>query len=146
MDPLTALSLAGSLVQFVDFTLKILTTGYPLYKASTGSLSAHEELKCVARDLSGLAKRLSHAQRSYDISERSQAEVAIEDLRGKCEIVAQELMGHLGTLKMQEKKGPLKNFRSALKATWDQNALNTLVQKLQFLRKSLESWFLVDFR
>ena len=138
MDPLTALSTAGTLVQFVDFALKVLTTGHQLYKLSTGPVSANEELKCVARDVSALAKRLNHVQPA------SQNEPALEDLSRKCENIAQELMEHLGILRAQGKREALKNFRNQFKATWDQQRLDVLVQKLQFLSKSLETWFLVD--
>ena len=138
MDPLTALSAAGTLVQFVDFALKVLTTSHPLFKISTGPLSANEELKCVARDFSGLAKRLNHVQPA------AQNEPVLEDLSRKCENVAQELMEHLGILRAQGKKEQLKSFRNPFKATWDQQRLDVLVQKLKFLSKSLETWFLVD--
>ncbi|KAE9370522.1 hypothetical protein N431DRAFT_492596 [Stipitochalara longipes BDJ] len=143
MDSLTALSIAGTLIQFLDFALKILTTSHQLYKIPSGSLSAHEELKCVGRDFSGLAKRLNHARRSL-VSELAQYEPALEDLCIRCEIVVQELTEHLGTLKTEGKKQPLKIFRASFKATWDQERLDVLVQKLQSLSKSLEEWFLVD--
>jgi hypothetical protein len=146
MDPLTALSTAGTAIQFVDFALKIFTTGHQLYKSPTGSLSAHEELKCVARDLSGLAKRLSHAARSHGAPRPSQADAALADLCGKCETIAQDLMEHLRALKIQGKKAPIKSFRPTLKATWDQKDLITLVQRLQLLRNSLETWLLMDVR
>jgi hypothetical protein len=54
-------------------------------------------------------------------------------------------MDHLRTLKVQGKKGSLKGFRPALKATWAQKDLEALIQKLQGVRKSLDSW-LLDIR
>ena len=145
MDQLTTLSRAGTLNQFVDFALKILTTGHQLYSGSIASLSAYEELKCVARDLSGLAKRLSHAPRYDAVSGTFQGGAVLEDICKECEAVVQDLMDHLRTLKMQVKKGPLKGFRPALKATWAQKDLEALIQNLQGVRKSLDSW-LLDIR
>jgi hypothetical protein len=146
MDPLTALSTAGTVTQFVDYALKILTTGHQLYKSPSGSLSAHEELKRVARDLSDLATRLNRPPRPQNVSEPTQDEIVLDDLCNECEIIAQDLLEHLKALKIQGKKGAWKSFRLALKATWDQQDLDILVQKLQLSRKSLESWFLVDIR
>jgi hypothetical protein len=146
MDPLTALSTAGTFVQFVDFVLKVLTTGHQLYKSPTGSLSAYEELKCVARDLSRTSSREfepSHGDLEVLQSTR-QYDNSLEDLCRRCETAAQELMEHLGTLRTQGKKEPLKSFRSSFKATWDQEHLHVLVQKLQSLSKSIGAWFLVD--
>jgi len=146
MDPLTALSLAGTVLQFVDFSLKILTTGHRLYQSPSGSITTHEELKWVVRDISSLATRLSRPRDPEGVPEPSQDEVALIDLCKKCEDIAQDLLSHLEALKIQGKRGALKSFRLALKATWAQKDLDAVVQKLQFLRKSVESWFLVDIR
>jgi hypothetical protein len=45
MDPLTALSLAGTIIQFVDFGCKLLAEGKELYKSTTGILTVNEELE-----------------------------------------------------------------------------------------------------
>jgi hypothetical protein len=120
-----------------------LTTGHQLYKSPTRSLSAHEELKFVARDLSSLATKLNLPPQPRDSSKHCQDDTVLEDLCEKCEAIAQDLMEHLKTVKRQEKKGTLKNFRLTLKVTWDQKDLDSLIQQLQLLKKSLESWFLV---
>ncbi len=138
MDSLTALSIAGTIVHFIDFSLKILTTGHQLYKSSSGSIPAHEELKLVGREISVLATKLDFPARTggtYD-------DAVLEDLCAKCESIAQELIDHLKKLKRQEKKGPMKSFRFSLKVTWDQKDLDSLIQRLQLLERSLESWFL----
>jgi hypothetical protein len=44
VDPLTALSLAGTIVQFVDFWSKLLLSGRELYKSGTGSLTVNDEI------------------------------------------------------------------------------------------------------
>jgi hypothetical protein len=140
MDSLTALSIAGTIVDFVDFALKILTTGHQLYKSSSGSIPAHEELKLVGRDLSVLATKLDFPARTGNVHD----DTVLEDLCAKCESIAQELIEHLKKLRRQEKKGPMKSFRLSLKVTWDQKDLDSLIQKLQLLQRSLESWFLND--
>ena len=58
MDPLTALGLAGNIVQFIDFSCKILSDSYEIYRA--GSTSEHEEIDFIATDLSTLADRIQH--------------------------------------------------------------------------------------
>jgi hypothetical protein len=140
MDPLTALSIAGTIVRFVDFALKILTTGHQLYNSSSGSIPAHDELKLVGRDLSVLATKLDFPARTGGTHD----DAFLEDLCAKCESIAQELIDHLKKLKRQEKKGPMKSFRLSLKVTWDQKDLGSLIQRLQSLENSLESWFLND--
>lgn len=144
MDPLTPLSKAGSSIQFLDFAIKILTTNHQLYRPPTGSLSAHDELKFVTRELSGLAAKLNLTSPSQSVSGSFQNEDALEDICEKCETIAEILMRHLKTLRLEEKKGVLKSFRSALKATWDQKELKSVVQRLQLLRESLEGWLVND--
>lgn len=61
MDPLTALSVAGNVIQFVDFSTKLLSQGYELYKSVGGKLKADEELELIASDLSGLVKKFQEA-------------------------------------------------------------------------------------
>ncbi len=58
MDPLTALSLAGTIVQFVDFGCKLLAKGRELYKSSTGVLTVNEELELTTTDLRALIEKM----------------------------------------------------------------------------------------
>jgi hypothetical protein len=58
LDPLTALSLAASIVQLVDFSNKVLSDSYEVYKA--GSTSEHEDIKSITTDLSALVDRIQH--------------------------------------------------------------------------------------
>jgi hypothetical protein len=51
MDPLTALSVAGTIVQFAAFGAKLFSEGCALYKSSTGVLAANEELELGTIDL-----------------------------------------------------------------------------------------------
>ena len=146
MDPLTALSAAGTIVQFVDFALKILTTGHALYKSTNGSLKAHEEMRCVATDLSVIAQRLNRPEPLQSCFQPGRDEAVLEDLCQKCKHLAQEMLAHLETLRIQGKKSAWKSFRIALKATWDKKELDSFVQRIHLMKKAVESWFLVDIR
>lgn len=50
MDPLTALSLAGNIIQFVDFGGRLLGGAGEIYHSAEGSLKVHDELELVATD------------------------------------------------------------------------------------------------
>lgn len=58
LDPLAALSLAASIVQFVDFSSKILSDSYEIYKS--GSTSHHEGIKSITTDLTTLVRRIQN--------------------------------------------------------------------------------------
>ena len=51
MDPLAALSLAGNIIQFVDFGGRLLGGAGEIYRSADGSLKVHDELELVATDL-----------------------------------------------------------------------------------------------
>jgi hypothetical protein len=58
MDPLSALSLAGTVVQFVDFGCKLLAEGRQIYQSSSGRLNTNEEIELITNDLQTLVKKL----------------------------------------------------------------------------------------
>ena len=66
MDSLTALSLAGNVVQFVDFGNKLLSQSRELYRSTQGSLAADDELHLVTADLSALILKLRNSS-GHDI-------------------------------------------------------------------------------
>ena len=58
LDPLTALSLAGTIVQRVDFSTTLLAKGNEMYKSADGISVGDAELEVIAKDLQGLNGRL----------------------------------------------------------------------------------------
>jgi hypothetical protein len=47
MNPFTALSPAGNVVQFVDFGIRLVSRGSELYTLATGSLTANDEIELL---------------------------------------------------------------------------------------------------
>lgn len=54
MDALTALSVASSVIQFVDFSSKLVSKSKKLYKSSNGVLDSTIDAERLASDLTGL--------------------------------------------------------------------------------------------
>jgi hypothetical protein len=51
MDPLTALSVAGNIIQFVDFSYKLISSSYKLYESASGALVENLELEAIAESV-----------------------------------------------------------------------------------------------
>lgn len=51
MDPITAIRIAGSIVQFVDFGLKVVSKGNHIYRSGDGSLSEDHDPEVLTKDL-----------------------------------------------------------------------------------------------
>jgi hypothetical protein len=58
MDPLTALSVAFSVVQFVEFGIKILETDTEIYHSASGTSVQSAVIEDVTRDLQGLPRSI----------------------------------------------------------------------------------------
>jgi hypothetical protein len=147
MDPLSALSVAGTVVQFVDFSIKILSTTHKLYNSASGNLPAHEELEYVTTDISRFATKLRQPLRGHGVpASSSQPGADLEDICTKCDEVAQDLLTRLNGLKIQKKNGVWQSFRYALMATWAREDLDDLVRRLNAFKALLEMRILAGLR
>ena len=66
MDPLTALGLAANIVQFVDFTSKLLSEAHERYKS--GSTADHNDINLLTSDLETLAEDIRSGATSSTIN------------------------------------------------------------------------------
>ena len=118
MDPLTALSVATSVVSFVDFGSKLLSKSRKLYKSSNGVLTENVDLHVIALDIATLAQGLQRKLPEHrPLSNPSKGSATFEDdgaldhMCRRCVEIASELMAHLDKLKVdapsteKEKKG-----------------------------------------
>jgi hypothetical protein len=58
MDPFTAVGLAGNIIQFLDFTSKLIDTG--LEVSRSGGTAENHELQNIATDFEILSRKLSN--------------------------------------------------------------------------------------
>jgi hypothetical protein len=58
MNPLSALSLAGTIIQFVDFGRKLLGGAVDIYRSASRSLAVNDEIELEATDLKELVVKL----------------------------------------------------------------------------------------
>jgi hypothetical protein len=143
MDPLSILSLAGNIVQFVDFGHKLLSDSRQLYKSSTGTLETHVQLELVTSDLQALILKLRQTKLLTDSAAplpKQQTHKDLEDLCDEAEKVAQELITRLNSLKSKDGK-PRKweSVQLAVKMAWKEEELNRLKNRLSEFRAVLET-------
>jgi hypothetical protein len=58
LDPLTAFSVTGTAIQFVDFSSKLFSKARQLHKSTSGALSINEELNFAATSIVNLLAKL----------------------------------------------------------------------------------------
>ena len=147
MDPLTALSLASSVIQFVDFGSTLITNVYHIYTSANGALAENLDLEATTYDLSQLTTRLNPSQHeTFTCNTKDQQD--LEDLVSGCAILASQLLKALQKLKVDKdaKDRKWKSFRQALKAVWSKKDLDEMAARLAGLRNQLEFHTIVFLR
>lgn len=152
MDPLTALSLAGNIVQFIDIASNILRGSHHLYHSVTGALPVNQDLELRTRGLSEIVLKLSQPiQTVQDLgailtSAKSRVSPALRELCEECRNVAEQLIDRLDGLKVEGKHRVWKSFKHAIKAAWAQREVDELSYRLSGFRKSLNDHVLAELR
>lgn len=153
MDPLTAFSVAGTVIQFVDFSSKLLLGAHGLYKSTSGVLTANQELELVTNDLRGVIRKLSilatQSGPGQDEEDKKLQESFIE-IRDEATRLATELMTKLERLKVKEDlRGHQRAWASLFKAVesaWTRDELHEMRLKLKTLKEAMESRLLFSLR
>jgi len=148
LDPISALSLAAAVVQFVDFSSKLVSKGYHLYHSVGGALPQNLELEAVASELSQLATRLRYHDRSGDLTKLSKEEKSLDAMSEQCTNIADELLSRLEKLKVEKgaKHRAWKSFRQALKSVWNKDELDELSERLLGYRDQLQFQILLSMK
>ena len=134
LDPLTAISLASAVVQFVDFSVKLVSAGHELY--DKGSLSRNDEIEQISRDLSNLADDLG-ASRPPSANQPSQDEIALQKLAGSCKELADQMITVLETLKVQKSGHGLESVRKAVRSMRKKGKILDIEKRLEKVRDEL---------
>jgi hypothetical protein len=91
IDPYTAFGLVGSIVQLVDFGLKIISNAREI--SSTGLPAEYKTLENIANDVTVLTKRLSATQTGSLISGCLSEDEQVRDSREEIEIAKRSSTG-----------------------------------------------------
>ena len=61
MDPITAVSVAAAVTQFIDFSVRLLSTSYDIYVSPHGESGRQVERKTIARDLAEISGEVTRS-------------------------------------------------------------------------------------
>jgi hypothetical protein len=147
LDALSALGVAASVVQVVDFSSKLISKGNEYHKSANGALLEHNELAAAATNLMNLSKALEKSFRtiqagSEDSSEEASFRIVVED----CRTTASEFIAVLNTFKVARGHKRWKSFRQAFKTMWNKDKIEEMLGKLNMIREQLVIHLLVVLR
>ena len=145
MDPLTTVSLAGTIIQFVDFGSKLLTNAQELYRSTAGMLTTNQELELVTADLHSLVIKLRHSSHAtgdgVSLTRKEQEEQeTFQKICYEAMKVAEELLERLDRLRVKGgKHQKWESFRKAVRSAWSKDEVILLVQRLGSFKEALET-------
>jgi len=140
LDPLTSLSVAGSAVQFVDFSAKLLRTIRDLYTSQSGELDELKRLKNDSDTLQRISEYLQSALKPAEIKRNlTPLEAEVVSNAKCCKDAASELTKTLNLfiLPGKVKRKEWDAICLAIKAVWAEKDLERLQQRLDASRQAL---------
>jgi hypothetical protein len=155
MDPMSALSVATAVLQFVDFGSRLLSTSYEISRSSSGQTAKEVELSTITSELLGL---VAHVKDTVEASKagnryRSEAENRLVKISEECEEVVSQFGSALDILKNRERteasRGSKKDDgksrisflwgspRAALASVWNASKIDGMIEQLEKLKRRM---------
>jgi hypothetical protein len=147
MDPLSALSVAGTIVQFVDFSCKLISATHELYSGS--KLDVHAQAAAAANDLLDYSTKIRQPLRLPSISGcLTEDEAALEGVCHSCIELTESFIKRLNRLKVpgQDMRRVWTSLRQALLSMWTKNDLDSIEERLAGFRREIDSHVLRSLR
>ena len=132
LDPVAAIGLAGNIVQFVDFSWKLIDEARDLYGSSSGASQEHDLLELIFSDLNTLNDKLTAPTALGAIPE------SLRNLASQCKDFVEQLFRILKDLKVKGDNRKWKSFLQALRTIWKKEQIEQLVKQLERLRDAMQ--------
>ena len=151
LDPLTALGLAGNLIQVIQFSYDIVSEGNKLYHDASGVLTQNKSVEEVSNDLADLSESLKAKQeewrRAHGRTSLDPDELRLRNLCDRCVEVAYELQIQLSKLKAKEGRAKrLRSYKQAVIAVWRRDEVEELERRLERYQKEVDTRVLFSIR
>jgi hypothetical protein len=155
MDPISALSVASAVVQFVDFSSKAVSAIIKIYRSlgSENSLRNFDELQRTAEILRSANVRLKDSLEPARLNRlRTDTETDIVAVATECIEVSVPLLDTLRQINVDRDTNSfsrltrLRAIRASVKAIWNQDKMDALEHRLKDSREQLILVILLNIR
>lgn len=145
MDPITCLSVASNVAQFIDFSFKIYSGTRQLYE--DGQLELHGQTAKAIKDLSSFSTAMAPSIRAAE-EKRSltQNEMELETICQDCSRLANEMVERLKKFEVTRKQNIVKSVGQVLMSMWSKDELEATEKKLARYRDMINSRLLGSLR
>jgi hypothetical protein len=135
MEPFSALGSASSVVQFIDFSARLIDSACATHDSMTGATAEDEQLEFVISEMRNLSARLTSPKPS---SQQSDDEKAVGRLASQCCILSEAIMELLERVRARDPKSKRSSAIAALKSAWKEGEKTELEQRLNSCRLQLQ--------
>ncbi|KAF2125011.1 hypothetical protein P153DRAFT_250666, partial [Dothidotthia symphoricarpi CBS 119687] len=143
MEPLSALSVATAVTQFLDFTGTIVSCTWKIYKSNPGDTEGNSDIRSITKSLTKINNELRQSINYPKLKYFSSQDEDIIKLGTRCNEIGGRLISALDRLQAQNKHQLWTSFRVALRTVWTQSELDTLYQTLESYRQQISMHVLV---
>lgn len=133
MESLAALSLVAAVVQFVDFSTKLIRNAKDIYQSSSGLTKENQNLEYVVGELEKLSLRLVPPV----TGQQNDDELALCRLAYECRKLSNELLKLFKELMPRDSTSKRAVVRSTLKGLWNNKSIQALEKRLDSCRSQL---------
>jgi hypothetical protein len=135
MDALTAIGLAGNIVQFVDFSCKLFVQSRELHNSSSGISKSGADLILITKSLHEHCQVLARANQTLLTYRPEHA--PMYRLAANCQQAEAELLSAVHSITSRGDRSRWNSFCSALEMTWKKEKILDMERRLDQYRSEL---------
>lgn len=135
MEGFAAVSLAGNILQFIHTTRQLVSTSREIF--DSGTKDGYVELELVATELRTRADRLVTPFKGLGTS--ADDDDSLASLANACKVVADQLLGVLAKLRLNDDSTKWRSFLQALKTQWHDLEIDALRERLDIIGRAVNA-------
>ncbi|KAF7865721.1 hypothetical protein EAF04_005887 [Stromatinia cepivora] len=137
LDPISAFSLAAAIIQFVDFSSKVISSAAELHHSSSGALANNLELSTIVSDLSAISNDLKARNPHQGKHSYNKDELVLISLASQCKELSDKLLHDLDGLNIKGSHTLWASARQSIRSLWKESYISDISKRLDGFRSQL---------
>lgn len=139
LDPLSAVSLAAAILQFVDFGSKIIVSGYEIYRSADGTTEENTDIEYLTQRIYAFQDRFTPSPNPLTRNPQK-----LQDLAQECSYIAGDLLVLLDKLKVKEKglSRTWEALQQSCRLAWKKGEIARKEKLLSNVSNQVNAWLL----
>lgn len=134
MEALTAVGLAGNIVQFIDFGCGLFNQASSIYHSQSGATKGAQDLQTITESLLSLSSNLEKSLENQNQHDHIDGQQRLKLLAKSCRDTAKELVITLQSIRAKKAGSKWHSFRASLAGLMKETEINSLEKRLNDYR------------